>query len=109
MPGVASGTVRAARPAIDPAFRPARILPSSLASGSAVARFPVAIPAAFALRPVLALALATGFAVDSTTGIALALVLALSAAVDSLAATHRVRSACQVIAAPVMGRVSTEI
>ena len=82
---LADGTARTARLAVDLAIRPAGILPG-----------------------LLALAFAAGSAVDSVTGIPLALTLALAVAIDSVAAIHRVRDACHMIVAPLVARVAAE-
>ena len=67
-----------------------------LASSAAVTQLPDAPLASVPLAPVLPLALAVSFAVDSSIGI----VLAVPAAVDFVAAINRIGGACHVIASP---------
>ena len=80
MLGLAPETARTARPAVELALRPARLLPGSLAAAAPLPRLPAAPPAGFSLGPPLV----------------------VSVAVDSVAAIHRVRGVCHVIVAPLV-------
>ena len=84
--GLAAGTARAARLAVELPIGAAGLLLGSLASGAPLPRLPAAPLAGFSLDPRLV----------------------LSVAVDSAAAVHRVRGACHVIVAPLVARVAAE-
>ena len=56
--GLAAGTARVARPAVELAFRPAGLPPGSLASGAPLARLPAVPLAGFSLDPPFAVSVA---------------------------------------------------
>ena len=106
--GLAGNLPLALAATVEFAILAGRFLPASLAIRGAGSRASVAAPAGFALDAMLALAFAADFAARSAIEMPLAFVPVRPVAGSFMAAIHRVRSACQMIALRFAARVAPE-